>query len=56
MSIHNVQNVLFRGWQGMVAYGCQDLVVIVDPRTVQIIQTLDRHKGYVVKVRWHGWR
>ena len=39
-----------RGWQGQVAYGCQNLVVVVDPTTVQVIQTLDRHKGYVVKV------
>lgn len=42
--------LFFRGWQGMLAYGCQDVVVVVDPNTVQIIQTLDKHKAYIVKV------
>ena len=36
----------------MMAYGCQNLVVVVEPNTVQILQTLDRHKGYVVKVKF----
>ena len=26
----------FRGWQGLVAFGCQNLVVVVDPRTIQV--------------------
>lgn len=40
------------GWQGLVAYGCQNCVVVVDPVTVQVAQVLDRHRGYVVKVKW----
>jgi len=40
------------GWQGMLAYGCQNLAVVVDTRTMQVIQALDRHKGFVVKIKW----
>ncbi|KAI8499468.1 WD repeat-containing protein 11 [Branchiostoma belcheri] len=40
------------GWPGLLAYGCQNFVVVVDTRTVQVIQTLDRHKTNVVKVKW----
>ncbi|XP_077991912.1 WD repeat-containing protein 11-like isoform X2 [Glandiceps talaboti] len=40
------------GWQGMLAYGCQTSVVIVDTRTVQVLQTLERHRAIVVKVKW----
>ncbi|KAK2170890.1 hypothetical protein NP493_1127g02083 [Ridgeia piscesae] len=40
------------GWQGLLAYGCQNLVVIIDPATVQVVQCLDKHKGYVVKLKW----
>ena len=27
---------LFRGWQGLLAYGCQNHVVVVDPTSVQV--------------------
>ncbi|CAB4007520.1 WD repeat-containing 11, partial [Paramuricea clavata] len=40
------------GWQSMLAYGCHNFVVVVDPETVQIIQTLDLHQSNVVKVKW----
>jgi WD40 repeat protein len=40
------------GWQGLLAYGSQTLVVIVEPRTVQVYQTLDHHKHAVTKVKW----
>ncbi|XP_070541595.1 WD repeat-containing protein 11-like isoform X2 [Ptychodera flava] len=40
------------GWQGLLAYGCQTSVVIVDARTVQVLQTLERHKAVVLKVKW----
>uniref|UniRef100_A0A2C9KHQ4 Uncharacterized protein n=1 Tax=Biomphalaria glabrata TaxID=6526 RepID=A0A2C9KHQ4_BIOGL len=40
------------GWQGYLAYGCQNLVTVVDPRTVQVIQVLDKHKGVVTQVKW----
>jgi hypothetical protein len=41
---------LFRGWQGMLAYGCQNLVTVVETKTVQVIQTLERHRSPVVRV------
>lgn len=40
----------YRGWQNLVAYGSQNLVVVVDPRTVQCLQTLVHHKSSVIKV------
>ncbi|KAK7110591.1 WD repeat-containing protein 11-like [Littorina saxatilis] len=40
------------GWQGVLAYGCQNLVTVVDPKSVQIIQVLDKHKGVVTQVKW----
>ncbi|CAG5129448.1 unnamed protein product [Candidula unifasciata] len=40
------------GWQGCLAYGCQNLVTIVEPKTVQVIQVLDKHKGVVTQVKW----
>ena len=42
--------MLCRGWQNMVAYGCQALVVVVDPGTVQCLQTLPFHKAKVIQV------
>lgn len=40
-----------RGWQGLIAYGCHSLVLIVDANTAQTLQVLERHKASVVKVR-----
>ncbi|CAH1783668.1 unnamed protein product [Owenia fusiformis] len=40
------------GYQGFLAYGCQSLVVIFDPKTIQIVQALDKHRSTVVKVKW----
>ncbi|XP_078310578.1 WD repeat-containing protein 11-like [Crassostrea virginica] len=40
------------GWQGLLAYGCQGFVVVVDPKTIQVLQVLAKHKGSVVKVKW----
>lgn len=40
------------GWQGILAYGCQNLVTVVDPQSVQVIQVLDKHKGIVTQVKW----
>ncbi|XP_028681437.2 WD repeat-containing protein 11 [Erpetoichthys calabaricus] len=40
------------GWQGLVAQGCRSLVLIIDPRTAQTVQVLERHKADVVKVKW----
>ncbi|XP_009324305.1 PREDICTED: WD repeat-containing protein 11 [Pygoscelis adeliae] len=41
-----------RGWQGLIAYGCHSLVLIVDANTAQTLQVLERHKASVVKVKW----
>ncbi|XP_054019507.1 WD repeat-containing protein 11 [Dryobates pubescens] len=40
------------GWQGLIAYGCHSLVLVVDANTAQTLQVLERHKGSVVKVKW----
>ncbi|XP_062608661.1 WD repeat-containing protein 11-like isoform X2 [Saccostrea cucullata] len=40
------------GWQGLLSYGCQGFIVVVDPKTVQVLQVLAKHKGNVVKVKW----
>jgi hypothetical protein len=42
--------IVCRGWQDLVAYGSQSLVVVVDPKTVQCLQTLTSHKSRVIKV------
>ncbi|NXK96767.1 WDR11 protein, partial [Formicarius rufipectus] len=39
-------------WQGLIAYGCHSLVLIVDANTAQTLQVLERHKTSVVKVKW----
>lgn len=45
------ENICFsRGWQGLIAYGCHSLVLIVDANTAQTLQVLERHKASVVKV------
>ncbi|GFO31567.1 WD repeat-containing protein 11 [Plakobranchus ocellatus] len=40
------------GWQGYLAYGCQNLVTVIEPKSVQVIQVLDKHKGVVSQVKW----
>ncbi|KYO40471.1 WD repeat-containing protein 11 isoform C [Alligator mississippiensis] len=40
------------GWQGLIAYGCHSLVLVVDSNTAQTLQVLERHKASVVKVKW----
>jgi len=39
-----------RGWQGLIAQGCHSSILIIDPKTTQTIQVLERHKANVVKV------
>eukprot|EP01125_Pyxidicula_operculata_P000367 TRINITY_DN1040_c0_g4_i1.p1 TRINITY_DN1040_c0_g4~~TRINITY_DN1040_c0_g4_i1.p1 ORF type:complete len:1457 (-),score=346.27 TRINITY_DN1040_c0_g4_i1:66-4436(-) len=36
----------------LIAYGCQNYVVILDPVSLNRIQTLDAHPSPVVKVKW----
>uniref|UniRef100_A0A452EQC5 Uncharacterized protein n=1 Tax=Capra hircus TaxID=9925 RepID=A0A452EQC5_CAPHI len=38
------------GWQGLIAYGCHSLVVVIDSNTAQTLQVLEKHKADVVKV------
>eukprot|EP00824_Muranothrix_gubernata_P010027 TRINITY_DN2283_c0_g1_i2.p1 TRINITY_DN2283_c0_g1~~TRINITY_DN2283_c0_g1_i2.p1 ORF type:complete len:1213 (+),score=258.75 TRINITY_DN2283_c0_g1_i2:59-3697(+) len=40
------------GWQNLVAYGCQNYIVVVDPLSAQVLQTLDEHAARVCTVRW----
>ena len=40
------------GWQNYVAYGCQNSVVVLDPQSVQVIQTLTHGHATINKVRW----
>ncbi|XP_072042557.1 WD repeat-containing protein 11-like isoform X2 [Amphiura filiformis] len=40
------------GWQSLLAYGCHTSVVVIDTRAVQILQTLEKHKGTVIKTKW----
>ena len=40
-------------WRGgLIAYGTQYLVAVVEPDTVQLVQTLDGHSARVCEVRW----
>lgn len=36
----------------MVAYGSHYTVVIVDPVQLKVVQTLDKHKAPIVKIKW----
>ncbi|KAG7512542.1 transmembrane protein 150A-like [Solea senegalensis] len=40
------------GWQGLIAQGCHSSILIIDPKTAQTIQVLERHKANVVKVKF----
>ncbi|XP_003963749.1 WD repeat-containing protein 11 [Takifugu rubripes] len=40
------------GWQGLIAQGCHSSILIIDPKTAQTIQVLEKHKSNVVKVKW----
>ncbi|XP_038613665.1 WD repeat-containing protein 11 isoform X2 [Tachyglossus aculeatus] len=40
------------GWQGLIAYGCHSLVLVIDSNTAQTLQVLEKHKANVVKVKW----
>ncbi|KAK6635197.1 hypothetical protein RUM44_000448 [Polyplax serrata] len=50
----NVQNkgAIDWGGHGLLAYGSNYTVVIVDTRNVQLVQCLDKHKAMVKKVLW----
>uniref|UniRef100_A0A8C5SBN0 WDR11 first beta-propeller domain-containing protein n=1 Tax=Laticauda laticaudata TaxID=8630 RepID=A0A8C5SBN0_LATLA len=40
------------GWQGLIAYGCHSLILVIDSKTAQTVQVLEKHKAAVVKVKW----
>ncbi|XP_047128065.1 WD repeat-containing protein 11 isoform X1 [Hydra vulgaris] len=40
------------GWQGFLAYGCQNYIVVVDPKTAQVVQTLHYHLSIICQVKW----
>ncbi|KAG8135545.1 hypothetical protein E2320_008554, partial [Naja naja] len=40
------------GWQGLIAYGCHSLILVIDSKTAQTLQVLEKHKAAVVKVKW----
>lgn len=40
------------GWQSLIAYGCQNFVVVFDPKSVQVIQVLNLHTAPCTKVKW----
>lgn len=46
------QGAIDWGENGLLAYGCQYTVVIVDTKNVQPIQSLDKHKSMVNRVLW----
>ncbi|KAG8435620.1 hypothetical protein GDO86_013532 [Hymenochirus boettgeri] len=48
---HN-KGALDWGCQGLIAYGCHTLVLVVDPSSAQTLQVLEKHKASVVKVKW----
>lgn len=51
LNLHNKTAVDW-GWQGLIAQGCHSSILIIDPKTAQTIQVLERHKANVVKVKW----
>lgn len=43
--------MFFRGHHGLLAYGSNYTIVVIDTKNVQPIQCLDKHKSMVNKVR-----
>lgn len=43
--------IFYRGHHGLVAYGCNTYVVVIDTTNVQPVQCLDHHKSAVNKVK-----
>eukprot|EP01089_Gocevia_fonbrunei_P015488 TRINITY_DN4542_c0_g1_i1.p2 TRINITY_DN4542_c0_g1~~TRINITY_DN4542_c0_g1_i1.p2 ORF type:complete len:243 (+),score=21.07 TRINITY_DN4542_c0_g1_i1:1-729(+) len=39
-------------WQNLLAFGSQAYIVIIDPATLRIVQTLDEHRAHVTRVAW----
>jgi len=46
------QGTLKWGQDGLLAYGSHNMVVVVDPATVQVVQCLNKHRTNVVVVDW----
>ena len=41
------------GWHGLIAYGAHSYVVVVEPHSLRIVQTLDEHQACVCSVKWY---
>lgn len=52
--VRHQQNRMASNWgsQSLIAYGCHSSIVIVEPRTAQVVQTLVHHKAIVTQVCW----
>uniref|UniRef100_A0A0K8THW1 Anaphase-promoting complex subunit 4 WD40 domain-containing protein n=1 Tax=Lygus hesperus TaxID=30085 RepID=A0A0K8THW1_LYGHE len=50
----NVQNkgALDWGFHGLLAFGANCSIFVIDTKNVQIVQTLDKHKSTVKKLLW----
>ena len=47
------RNALDWGRNGLLAYASHGVIVVVDPSTMNVIQTLDKdHKTSVVRLKW----
>jgi len=40
------------GWQRLYAYGCQNYVVVIDPNTIQVIQTVHHKTSPICLIKW----
>ncbi|KAG1655446.1 WD repeat-containing protein 11 [Nymphon striatum] len=48
----NNKNAIDWGWQSLVAYGCFNIVVVADANTLQNVQTLEKHRAHITKIKW----
>ena len=46
------QDTVTWGPDGLLAYGCHSVVVVVEPVSVQVLQCLSKHRSVVVSVKW----
>ena len=46
------QDTVCWGPDGLLAYGCHSVVVVLEPRSVQVLQCLSKHRSVVCSVKW----
>uniref|UniRef100_A0A914VYZ2 Uncharacterized protein n=1 Tax=Plectus sambesii TaxID=2011161 RepID=A0A914VYZ2_9BILA len=39
-------------YHGLLAYGCHSVVVVVDPASLSVVQTLEKHRTAVIQLCW----